>query len=220
MTTNTVSIRCGLLVHGYIRNEYNNHKYYDQFETSLINIILQLLGNIFMIFDVYPSICKSMVSDDGLIFTKDPVEHKDIGSITFGCSYGWNKGTHKISVRNKYKWKGHAIGITNNIQQFAERPAWYGSWTRNQYKEQSYYYNLNGSILVGTHIPFQPGLFKSKNGNDVISIHFDGDNGTLTFLFNDKIIGKGVKVKKNETYYLFISCNSSCKAKFELMNAL
>ena len=56
-----------------------------------------------MIVDVYPKECKSMFFD-GLIFKKDHVVHKDIADVTFGCSYGWKKGIHKISIQNKCIW--------------------------------------------------------------------------------------------------------------------
>ena len=218
MATDTVSIRCSLLVNGYMRNEYNTHGSYDQFEISVIKIIVRLLGNIFMVFDVYPLECKSMFSDDGLIFKPNPEKNRNIEGITFGCSYGWNKGIHKIAIRSKNNWTTHAIGITNNIQQFAERPAWYGNWAK-QYAPQNLYYNLNGTMLVGTRIQRQEDLyqFESQSRNDVITIKFDGDNGALTFLFNDKIIVKSVKVKKNETYYPFVSYNLSKGAGFELV---
>ena len=56
-----------------------------------------------------------------------------------------------------------------------------------------------------------------QEDDGVISIHLDGDNGTLAFLFNDEIIGESVNVKKNETYYVFVSYNSAFDAEFTLI---
>ena len=217
-TVDVASIRCGLLVDGYMKKEYCKHENYDRFEKSLVGIIVKLLGNIFMIFDVYPSICKSMFADDGLTFKPDRILHKGLGDVTFGCSYGWNKGIYKISIQNKYKWEGQGIGITNNIQRFKEKPAWYGEFTSKD--KQFLQYNLNSSILVGSGISTQYSLFSSNNGGDVITMQFDGDNGILTFLFNHKIIGKSIDVRKNEIYYPFISYNESYAAEFQLIHAL
>ena len=143
MSSNVASIRGCLLIDGYIRNQYCKHEAYDKFEKSLVMIIVKLLGNIFMIFDVYPVECKSSISKDGLKFKPDQKMHKD---VTFGCSYGWNDGINKVSIRNKYKWQGHAIGITNNIQQFSEEAIWYGFVD----KDEGLYYNLNSGSLVGS----------------------------------------------------------------------
>ena len=217
MTTISTSIRCSLLISGYMRIEYCKHDNYDQFETSLVKIIVRLLGNIFMIFDVYPLKCKSMFSDDGLVFKKQPSQ-RGIGDVTFGCSYGWNKGIHKISIKNKYEWNEQGIGITNRIQKFTEKAAWYGYFNSDM---GEYSYNLNGKNLVGTDIESQNFVFESKNAGGVVTIHFDGDNGTLTFLYDDKIIGKSVNIKRNETYYPFISYNAdNGPAEFHLINAL
>ena len=64
-----------------MRNEYYKHDNFDQFETSLVSIIVKLLGNLSMIFHVYPIEWKSMFSDDELIVKKDPIQHKDIGDV-------------------------------------------------------------------------------------------------------------------------------------------
>ena len=218
MATLTASIRCRLLIAGYMRIEYRKHQNYDQFETSLVNIIIQLLGSIFMIFDVYPMEAGSMFSDDGLTFKNN----KEFRKLTFGCSYGWKKGVHKISVKNKYKWirgVSQAIGITNRIQIFTTKAAWYGHFDR--YIDE-YRYNLNSPHLVGTDIPSRNFVFESNKGGGVITMLFDGDNGTITFYYNDKIIGESINIKKDEIYYPFISYygEPNAEAEFHLINGL
>ena len=59
--------RLNNLAAGYVRTEFQAYESYDNFEESLIKLMVRFLGNILMIFDVYPLECKALFSDDGLV---------------------------------------------------------------------------------------------------------------------------------------------------------
>ena len=74
------------LATGYIKSEYLNHKDDNQFfEMSLIQVILQFLANIFVIFDCYPKGFENQILEHGQVFRwKDKTKY-DLETI--GCSW-------------------------------------------------------------------------------------------------------------------------------------
>ena len=134
----SVEPRLIYLAHGYMREQYATHDNYDQFEPSLVNVIIKLLGNIFMCFDIYPLKHKSMFSNYNTTFIRNAGTP---GSFTFGCSYGMNKGIHKISIENKGGGFHAAFGVTTNIEYFKQNSVWF-----NRHKKADICY-LNGTTI-------------------------------------------------------------------------
>ena len=132
-------------------------------------------------------------------------------SFTFGCSYGWNEGVHKVSIQTKnttYYLDG--FGITTNIEQFRANKRWYGNSS-----SKGYFYTMNASTLVTMNDIVNERYNNDPDGwrrdkrsprkeNDKISICFDANNWKVTCLINDKEIGT-FRVMKYETYYFFVS---------------
>ena len=188
------------LVNGYIREEYVAHDDYDKFETSLVNIIIKLLGNIFICFDIYPLKHKSKFSNYNTIFKRD----KDDGdNMTFGCSYGINKGIYKVSLKNTISGFGsNAFGIITNILHFKTNSVWFNE----AYNADEYF--LNGTLIAGANAKTRYDVFKKTDtkAGDVLAMKFDANEWKLTFFLNDKQLGNTMNVKK-QTYYLFVgSC--------------
>lgn len=204
----TLETRLHYLVDGYIKKKVDGYKTYDHFESSLINIMVRFLGNIFMAFDIYPSKCKSMFNDYGTIFTRTDKE-SDLKSFTFGCSYGWSEGVHKISIESKdTTYFQDAFGITSNIKHFKTTEKWYGSANCTQ----GYFYTLNGDSLVTMNDPanedeYQDEVFKEaeRRPNDKLSICLDANRWRVTWYLNDEQLGKPFDIVANETYHLFVS---------------
>ena len=214
MSNKDVGYRLMHLSNGYMREQFATHSDYDQFEISLVNIIIELLGNIFMRFDIYPLQHTSLFSNYNTVFKRNKA-HKQKGSFTFGCSYGMNKGVHKISIENKVnglRWP--AFGITTNIQYFKEHSAWFNadgkadiSFLNRKLIGQKF---CSGKQLeTGKRSSTQFGVFDPNNckAGDVISMVLNADEWTLTYELNDKQIGTTLNVIPNQTYYFFVSSN-------------
>ena len=202
------------LIHGYMREKYSSHVNYEKFEVSLMEIILRLLGNIFIIFDVYAPEITDLISDNGKVFKFEKKQKSNINHssyITFGCSYGWSKGVHKISVQKvNTPYESSAFGITTNIKYFngENGKKWFGS----SGCKDGYFYVLNGTGLASMvngegGNQYQSGVVTSNQhtSNDKITICIDLDNGKATFMYNDKQCGFPMKIEKNQTYHFFIS---------------
>ena len=149
-----------------------------------------------------------MFSSNGTIFKKQEKDHI-YKSFTFGCSKGWNKGIHKISIMNKAGGFGNdAFGITTNIEFFKDKLVWY-----NKAKWQDgYFYVLNKNNLLSmnddiNNHQIQRRIFKTNESKpgDILCICLNTDEWMVTFSLNDKQLGKSMKIIKNETYHLFIS---------------
>ena len=209
------------LVNGYIKQKFDAYKTYDHFEASLINIMVIFLGNILIVFDIYPSKCKSMFSGHGTKFKREKSDHVH-GSFTFGCSNGWNKGVHKVSIQTKdTTYYDDAFGITSNIDHFKRNTYWYGS----SGCDKGFFYTLNGDTLVTMNEKefgnkTQTRVFNKikRKPNDKISICLDANEWTVKWLFNDQQLGKPFNVVANETYHLFISSGAHSKTvKYHLI---
>ena len=200
------------LVTGYIKSEFDAYETYDHFEASLIILIARFLGYIFIIFDVYPSECESFFSENGTVFKRSPGD--DEHSFTFGCSYGWNKGIHKVSIQTKNStYHGDAFGITTNIEYFRTCKEWYGN-SGPAYSGNTQFYTLysdNLNSLNDNNNETQYAILKydSRTINDKISIVFNADEWTVAWFMNDEQIGKPFKVIPDKTYHLFVSSNQS-----------
>ena len=208
--------RVEYLVNGYMRQEYTLHKQYDHFESSLMLIMMEFLGNIFIMFDVYPSKCKWMFSNYGKTFKRDFPRRDNMDAFTFGCSLGWNKGIHKIWIESRASGFGsNAFGITSDIKYFGTNHVWFGH-------QDGYKYVMNGNLLaaiddfsdIGSshHNVFDES--ESKSG-DILQICLNADQWTVTFSLNEKQLGKPMKVKPDQTYHLFISSSGFLRTPCE-----
>ena len=53
------------------------------------------------------------------MFKRKYENEKKTKDFTFGCSYGMNRGTHKISIQNKVSgFQLNGFGITTDIEYF------------------------------------------------------------------------------------------------------
>ena len=201
-----VETRLVYLAHGYMREQYTTHDDYDQLESSLVNVIIKLFGNIFMRFDIYPLKYKYMFSDCNTTFKRNADTQ---GTFTFGCSYGMNKGTHKISIERKTGGFDGAYGLTTDIEYFKEKSVWF-----NCHKKADICY-LNGTTigqLIGSGKNFvaaktQWGTYKrgdTKSG-DVMMMCLNCNEWKFKYLINDEQIGKSLNVIPDQMYYFFVS---------------
>ena len=201
----TAGARLMELANGYIREQYATHDDYDQFETSLINVIITFLGNIFMCFDIYPSMHESKFSHYNTVFRRSKDDPNEV-PMTFGCSYGMNEGIYRMQIENKISGFGSdAFGITTNIDIFRKHSGWF------DVDGEADVYFLNGTLIAKLNdsdvaCQMQYGLFKANETEpgDVITILYDGKQYKLTYLLNDKQLGKSVDVI-HQTYYFFVS---------------
>ena len=133
-------------------------------------------------------------------------------SFTFGCTCNnqWNTGIHKISFKSHTtSYATDAIGITTNIKYFINHECWYGSCF------EGYFYGKNRTWLTeninGTGKRIERDVLPTEQDAkpmDIISLIYDGDQGTLQFMLNHQKAGKAMKIIKNQTYYPFISLSS------------
>ena len=210
--------RIEYLVNGYMRKRYASQKLYDQFESSLILIMMELLGNIFIMFDVYPSKCKSMISNNGKIFKRNLPSIDSQGSFTFGCSIGWNKGIHKISIQAKSgRFGSNVFGITTDMEYYKTHPVWYSRC------EKGFRYAMKGDLLVACgdltgNNTTQWGIFdKPSKAGDILEICLNADEWTVTFSMNDKQLGKPMKVIP-ATYHLFVcSAENASSSEYHVL---
>ena len=207
------------VTNGYMRENYMNHPQCDQFKVSLIELIMVFLGNIIIVFDVYPQQYNQFFFEDGKIMKIDmKTNDTDWKSFPFGCSVndGWKKGINKISFKSATDSYLHdAIGITSNLMYLIEQNKWYS------YCESGDYYVKNGTYLTTSindkHEMYDPNAFNgvTANPNDVFTLIYDGDKATLQFMLNGEQKGKTMKVKKDEIYYPFICVDASPSIKYK-----
>ena len=210
------------LTEGYINKQFANHDDFDQFEISLVNIIIKLLGNIFMCFDVYPSQHESMFSGYNInnIFTRNRGKDDSNGIFTFGCSHGMNHGIYKISIQNKIGGFGmlNTFGITTDIEYFRKN----SSFFNDNMKADCYF--SNGTLTADLHddegVTNQYELFTSWNtkAGDTLTMILDAreKQWTFTYLLNDKKLGKSLNVTP-QTYYFFVgSCHHAEDLEYHL----
>ena len=76
------------LVNAYVNSEFHGYDTFGRFELSLIKLMACFLGHILITFDIYPSECESLCSEDDTVFAGDGKNGDNLGNLTFGCSYG------------------------------------------------------------------------------------------------------------------------------------
>ena len=225
--------RSFLLVTGYLRGIFGVENMV-HFEQSLSQIIMQLLGNIFVKFDIYPKECDSLIYDNGkCIKRRKGCKFK---RFMIGSSYGWYYGVHEISFEVKSSnWHHCGYGVTTNINAFdCDKCVWVGD------VKTGYHYALFYGHIAGLEDGYQDGVsfqrnalqfypelkpeavdeFKDEMGKihdllveiNRVTIRFNGNDWTLTWLLNGKIIGKPLSIMECCTYYPFLGFH------FEPMN--
>mmetsp|Transcript_49368 Transcript_49368/g.78807 ORF Transcript_49368/g.78807 Transcript_49368/m.78807 type:complete len:238 (+) Transcript_49368:47-760(+) len=194
------------LIHGYLRRQYDTLDYL-LYEISLIRVITTYLNDAFLIFDIYPLSCKSLIRECGTIFTRKAHDHDYLGLVTIGSSKGWSKGIHKLSIRSMtYAHMFDAFGICTNIHEFSHECKWYTDG-----HECEDYVALNGCCVVSKYKIPEYTKYTIRTGDcqpgDVIWIVFDGSAWTVSFWFNGEQIGEPMNITPNMAYYPFISSN-------------
>ena len=190
------------------------------FEMSLINIILQFVGNIFIAFKFYPSDCKDMILNDVQVFKR---KHTGSGmkDMTVGCSLKWKKGIHQISFKSNTKAHADdAWGIITNISKVCDDYGWFYIKSDKSDGEIIGYTMNGGDIMdcpdpsdwdndIGTRQDNVITVQECKAG-DIITIQFDGDSSIVSLLLNGKIKGKPQSITAGKVYHPFICHNSDC----------
>ena len=213
MSTNHLDSQTKLeyLGNGYTRQKYlhkNGNSTTDNFEISLINIIIQYLGNILITFDCYPQGFQSQIIENGQAVKA--YSKINATPICIGCSTEWNEGIHQISFRsNSLGHVGDVFGINSNIREFTNQPGWYTDRTELA-KSQTYSWNVYVNNLY-CHPKTSDALFQYavtsdldyKEG-DILSLLFNGNDWTISYLLNGKIVGKPFKITPNLKYSPFI----------------
>ena len=203
-----VKTKMNYLTAGYVKAEYLKNKGDDEnFEMSLITVILQFLGNIFAIFDCYPEGFENVISENGQVFRR---KYKSgIETVTIGCSLKWKQGMiHQISFKsNSTAHKNDGIGISTNIEKLCEKAGWYGH-RLNDHGDDPFEY----AVMKGGHVAFQGTVIKDEacKVGDIITLLFNGNDWTLSFLLNGEIQGKPQKITPDVEYSPFISANAFC----------
>ena len=211
------SLKFNYLITGYVRNIYC-----DQFELWIIRLISQFMTNIFITFDIIPSQLnnKKFIFDNGKVFKRSKYnfgkgDDDNIGPFTFGCSIGWMNGDeYKLSIKSLTSgYELDTFGITSNINKLCSICDWYTNIART-YNDDIIIYSMEGNKLPTPfdNIKSDNILFHSCHKckpNDIITIYFNGNNWTVTFLINNKIQGNPIKIKQNLIYSPFISSNGS-----------
>ena len=168
--------------------------------------------------------CTDMITDNGMVFegnlsTLTTGKCNSNIDICIGCFTKWNKGIHKFSIKSATR--SHtmdAFGITTNIKNFCTIKDWYNRCATQTGAET---YAMNGSSMFdGGHIPSKSIKMKSFNGGrkvrkgDIITIIFDGDNWTVSFLVNGYEQMRQIKITPNLVYSPFIALNGYSTFKF------
>lgn len=207
------NLRSFYLVTGYLRNAFDINQL-QTYEKSLGQIIMQLLGNIFVKFDVYPLKCEHMICDEGKCIRRckgDPLR-----KFMIGTSNGWYYGSHSISFEvSKCPWYNAAYGVTTNISAFGGGDLkWVGDVkTGNHY---GLFYGNIGGLEDGYQDRIKPQrnvieLKQEKDENkeemiSVITIKFNASDipWKLSFYLNHKLIGKPVEIVEDCKYFPFM----------------
>ena len=168
---------------------------------------MQFVGNIFIIFDVYPYEAEKFLSDKKSIFIRNHHDRGDAGDLTIGSSVEWTEGIHQISFRsNTISHSTDAFGITTNIDKLCESPGWFADMSRG--RDVFWTYALNGGTLLNSsnHVikywEFEEG--------DIITIRFNACNWSVSYLLNGVRKGDLQSIAPNRIYSPFISNNSAC----------
>ena len=208
MATNTTDSnlspdkRITYLVEGYIKENFLISAKYKYLSVSLLtNIFIKFLGNIFILFDIFPEKHRHEIKNDGKL-----IDHNESnGYFSIACSNGFNYGVHQIKVKC-IEPESPLIGITNNYSQYTQDQFW-----PNDTDGEAYFY-IYGGIHCGEN---SKKIFKQKTATepipgDVVKVIVDCN------LWQLSIMDETVPIEPNNTYYFCMGIQSS-PSKYELI---
>ena len=196
------------LVYGFVKENYiqNTNQIYP---LSLNVVILQLLGNIWCIFDLTHPNYKHAINEDPTI----------VQSVAGGCmvanSNGFMSGIMEFRVK-VIEPGSDVIGITTNVHECIESAdQWF------YYKEPDTHFTwYNGSNTIYANIDKLEVHRKSiRDGweqNDIIKIVVDCELSKISFYKNDETIDANITIKSDTMYYFMMCLNAKC-SKYQIL---
>lgn len=208
-----IETRSDLLITGYL-NKFCLEKdiyitSFKKFEISLIALLIRFVGNVFIVFDVYPSEVEIFLSEKRSRFIRNHHHSGKAGDLTFGSSVEWTEGIHQISFRsNTLSHSTDAFGITSNIDALCDKPGWFADKMGRTSRNMFMVYAISGGTLLNTaqHIM----KYWDFEEGDIITIRFNAYRWTVEYLLNGVRKGDPQKVVSDSIYSPFISNNSAC----------
>ena len=199
-----MQVRHECLVHGYLKQEFKASKYINI--SSLTGIILTLLGNILLHFDIFHEDRKDEVLDGGM-----RIKRTTGRSSLFASSFYFNSGVNEFKIKciNPHF---DTIGIISDTTDCAKN-----QWiTQINSGIAYYYYNYIGIEKTPSGRTIHRTSTKWKN-DDIITVRIDCEKWIVAFYLNDEQIGRDLKIKPNSSYHPVLGTNTDKDAEYGIV---
>ena len=190
-----VEQKLNYLVHGFISTLIESLKLQDKYPSELNVFIIKFLGNIWMRFDLFNKKYKECVRNDGTLIIKQPsVSSKMFSILSSNAFKQGDIGEFKIKCINPDR---DSIGITSNkgiiLDECLNKYHTYSRFVGGvRGRKPLYYYRVDGSFneTGGATVISQrpPGCI----AGDIVTVKVDCVKWTVSFLKNNKVMGRGV----------------------------
>ena len=206
----TFDEKADCLVYGYVSEEIKNVELEDKYPKELNLLIMQFLGNIFMRFDLIHSDYKGCIQNDGTVFKRGIyAKAKSFSAVSSYTFKPGDIGEFRIKCN---KPGGDSIGIMDNTNIINYRSKYHS------YIDVTVYYYHGWGNLYGVDGDLVENVSEHKfKIDDIITVKIDCNKWILTFMRNDKMVGKQIEIASKDEYYPFIGTLSN-NVEYELIS--